>query len=120
VAIPYRSIIPKKTEGLLIASRAFSIDRDVSMAVRMQRDIQKLGEVAGTAAALAVRTDALPRQIDVLQLQERLIARDIFSRETLTANTTIEYQFESGELKGTQVTRANLMHVYAGLMKYFG
>ncbi|MGG1518084.1 FAD-dependent oxidoreductase [Paenibacillus oryzisoli] len=98
--IPYRSLLPRGIDGLLVASRAFSVDRDVSMAVRMQRDIQKIGEAAGVAAAMAVRLATVPRLLSVAALQSRLTELGILKSQDLsrTDTDTTNLQFHSGEL----------------------
>ncbi len=70
--IPYRSLLPKGVEGLLVACRALSMDNDAHYQLRMQRDLQRLGEVAGIAAAIAAKSKTTPRGIKVEQLQQRL------------------------------------------------
>jgi len=70
--IPYRSLLPKSVEGMLVACRAISMDNDAHYQLRMQRDMQRLGEVAGVAAALAVQNKTTPRRIDVGDLQQKL------------------------------------------------
>jgi hypothetical protein len=75
--IPYRCLIPAGVDGMLIASRAISLTSDVAMAVRMQRDLQNIGEAAGVAAALCAREGTSPRFLDVQVLQERLEARGL-------------------------------------------
>ncbi len=55
--VPIGALIPRGVDGLLVAGRSISIDHDVSQSLRMQRDMQKLGEVAARAAELAVRHD---------------------------------------------------------------
>ncbi len=75
--IPYRCLVPARIDGLLVASRAISLSPDAAMAVRMQRDIQRLGEVAGVAAAVSVRQGVLPRDVDITALQQHLSKRNI-------------------------------------------
>ncbi|HBC85805.1 MAG TPA: hypothetical protein DCZ94_02500 [Lentisphaeria bacterium] len=70
--IPYRAILPAGIEGLLIACRALSVDFDGHNQLRMQRDLQRVGEAAGIAAAMAVKSGKTPRNIDVKKLQEKL------------------------------------------------
>lgn len=70
--IPYRAMLPFGVENLIVACRALSLDFDASMQFRMQRDIQRIGEAAGYAAAEAVRSNRAPRYIDVGKVQERL------------------------------------------------
>jgi len=82
--VPYRSFVPVETDGLLIACRALSVDHDASGAVRMQPDMHAAGEVAGTAAALCLRTGRQPREIDVSVLQRRLIQRGVLTASDLS------------------------------------
>ncbi|MFH1477747.1 MAG: FAD-dependent oxidoreductase [Verrucomicrobiota bacterium] len=70
--MPYRSLLPKSVEGMLVACRAISMDNDAHYQLRMQRDMQRLGEAAGVAAALAVKNKTTPRGIDVGCLQRKL------------------------------------------------
>ena len=70
--VPYRCLIPKNVDGLLIACRAISITYDAHMEFRMQNDMQRIGEAAGVAAAMAVKKGASPREIDVKKLQSAM------------------------------------------------
>jgi len=74
---PYRSLLPKGIEGLLVAGRCYSA---TSEAQRISREIPPLmvmGEAAGTAAALSLESGVAPRKVDVSGLQKRLIARGV-------------------------------------------
>ena len=73
--VPYRCLLPRQIEGLLVACRALSLTQDAHYQLRMQRDMQRIGEAAGIAAALAARRGATPRGIDVAELQA--ILRDL-------------------------------------------
>jgi hypothetical protein len=81
--VPYRSILPKGIDGMLLGSRSISQDHDCSMTLRMQRDIHKIGEAAGVAAALSVKEDVVPRKVPIRKLQERLVARGVLKLEDL-------------------------------------
>lgn len=70
--IPYRCLLPRNVEGLLVACRAISITIDAHYQLRMQRDMQRIGEAAGIAAAMAAKLNITPRQIDVGRLQAEL------------------------------------------------
>ncbi|QNK59991.1 FAD-dependent oxidoreductase [Paenibacillus sp. PAMC21692] len=96
--IPYRSLLPGGVEGLLVSSRALSVDRDVSMAIRMQRDIQKIGEAAGVAAAMAMRLQVKPREVSVPDLQRRLVELGVLNEPDLIRTDTANLQFRKGEL----------------------
>ena len=54
--IPYRCLVPRKIENLLVACRAAGMTHDAHHLFRMQRDIQALGEAAAIAAAQAIRS----------------------------------------------------------------
>ncbi len=71
--IPYGALLPRGLEGILMACRAISVTPDAHHLLRMQKDMQRLGEVAGIAAALAVEAGCSPRALDVTRLQEELI-----------------------------------------------
>jgi HEAT repeat protein len=58
-------MIPRNVDGLLLACRALSLTFDAHAGLRMQKDIQRLGEVAGIAAAMAAQDNISPREIDV-------------------------------------------------------
>ena len=68
--IPYRMFLPKGVEGLLAAGRSI-IKRGPQ--IRQRPVPQLMGEVAGIAAALAVKKGVEPRHIDIRQLQKILV-----------------------------------------------
>lgn len=74
---PYRSLLPKGVDGLLVAGRCYSV---TSEAQRISREIPPLmvmGEAAGTAAALSLESGVIPRRVDVGALQKRLVAQGV-------------------------------------------
>lgn len=71
--IPYSALVPKGLDQLLIAGKAFSVTHDASAAPRMQRDLQLLGGVVGTAAAQAARDAVTVKTVDVAKLQRALV-----------------------------------------------
>jgi NADPH-dependent 2,4-dienoyl-CoA reductase/sulfur reductase-like enzyme len=73
--LPYRCLLPKGIEGLLIACRALGVTDEAATLFRMQRDMQRVGEAAGVAAALAAARGVTPRQVDVADIQRGLRRR---------------------------------------------
>lgn len=73
-AIPYGSLVPRGLDNVLIASRALGVTQDAHHSLRMQRDMQRIGEVAGLAAALARACDGDVRAIDRAALRAGLEA----------------------------------------------
>ncbi len=55
IAVPFGSVVPKGIKGLVTAGRCLSCDSYTHSAVRMNRDMFRMGECVGTAAALAVK-----------------------------------------------------------------
>ena len=52
--IPYRSLIPRKVDGLLVAGRCFSSDLVANDIMNLIPPCVAMGEAAGTAAALCL------------------------------------------------------------------
>lgn len=71
---PYRCLLPRGLDGILVVGIALSADRDALAMVRMQRDIQNQGYAAGVAAAMIAAADLGTRQLDVRALQQHLVA----------------------------------------------
>ncbi len=71
--IPYRCLVPVKTEGLLVAGRSFSSDGQANNMANLIPHCIAMGQAAGTAAALAIREGIQPRQVDYRNLQKKLL-----------------------------------------------
>jgi hypothetical protein len=69
INVPYGCLLPEKLENLLVAGRCISVDTVVHNCVRLIPSCMATGQAAGTAAALAVREEAAPREIDRSQLR---------------------------------------------------
>jgi hypothetical protein len=67
IEVPYRSLLPRQVEGLLVIGKASGDQSGTN-----SRGILFQGQAAGTAAALATRTGVAPRQVDIKQLQSTL------------------------------------------------
>lgn len=70
--IPFRTLVPQKVKGLLVAGRCFSATHDAHASCRSMAQTMTMGQAAGTAAALSVRADLLPHELEVGPLQDRL------------------------------------------------
>ncbi|WP_426184916.1 FAD-dependent oxidoreductase [Microbacterium sp. TWP3-1-2b2] len=67
--IPYRSLVPARTDGLLAAGRCISVDREALGSARVGATCCATGHAAGTAAALSALNGVQPRELDVRMLQ---------------------------------------------------
>lgn len=63
VPVTLRSMTPKGFTNQLVAGRHVGMDHDVASLLRMQRDMQKCGESAGVAAALASLNGVAPARV---------------------------------------------------------
>jgi len=73
ISIPYRTLLPKGLDGILVVGLGMSAHRDAVPVIRMQADIQNQGYAAGIAAAMAAKAGVSTRAIDIRALQRRLI-----------------------------------------------
>ena len=71
-AIPYRALLPRDVDNLLIAGRMMTVDLVAHNSTRNTVACLICGEAAGTAAALAAQHSVSPRDVDVTQLQDQL------------------------------------------------
>ncbi len=72
--IPYGALIPRGSRYLLVAGRTVSSDIETNSAVRVQAACMSMGQVAGTAAALAARERICVGQVDYHKLTRALEA----------------------------------------------
>ena len=70
--IPYRCLIPKNAENLLVAGRCVSADHDAQASLRIMPTCATLGEAAGIAASLALDKGSDVRLVDVELLRSIL------------------------------------------------
>lgn len=70
--IPYRALIPKKADNMLVAGRCISSDHGAQASYRIMPSVSCIGEAAGTAMGLAVKSGCSVRDIDVKELQATL------------------------------------------------
>ena len=70
--IPYRCLIPKNAENLLVAGRCISATHEAQASVRIMPTCASLGEAAGVAAAVAHDGGCGVKDIDIGELQRIL------------------------------------------------
>jgi len=71
--IPYRSLLPKEFNNLLVAGRCLSATHEAQASVRIMPTCCCLGQAAGTAVAVAIKSDKNAHNVDVKSLQNKLI-----------------------------------------------
>ena len=73
--IPYRCLVPKRIDNLLVAGRCISSEQQPYESHRAMVNIMAIGQAAGVAAALCAEEKLAPRKLDVTLLQEALEAQ---------------------------------------------
>lgn len=76
--LPYRMLIPDGVDNLLVAGRCASMTHEGQSAARVSGACFVMGEAAGTAAALALSGNTIPRDISVEKLQQQLTQQGAF------------------------------------------
>ncbi|MBN2239286.1 MAG: FAD-dependent oxidoreductase [Dehalococcoidales bacterium] len=77
VYMPYRALVPKNPEDLLVAGRCFSSDASANNSLNWIQQCIPMGQAAGTAAAIAVRSGISPKAVDYTELQQKLTAQGV-------------------------------------------
>lgn len=70
--IPYRCLVPRGTENVLVAGRMLDADRGAFGAVRVMVNCNQMGQAAGTAAYLALRAGVGVTEVSTEKLRTSL------------------------------------------------
>jgi hypothetical protein len=81
--VPYGAALPRFVDGLIVTGKAISAPNVSLPSWRMQADVENLGYGSGVAAAMAVENRCDPKEIDVRELQRRLVSHEILPQEVL-------------------------------------
>ena len=106
--IPYRCLLPRGLDGVIVAGRAISATHEAHGSLRTQGGVMAIGQAAGTAAALCARERVQPRDLDIESLQRRLEAdgaslrRDPqkVDRQARRAEEAVARALAQGEISG--------------------
>jgi hypothetical protein len=73
--IPYRCLVPRDIENLVIGSRCISATHEAHSSLRVMPVVAGIGEAAGIAAAWAVRDGTSPREVDGNALSDKILGK---------------------------------------------
>lgn len=116
--VPYRCLVPKYVENLVIASKCLSTTPGQSVSgptlgayndMKSISTVMSYGQAAGTAAALCVAEDVTPRALDVTLLQKTLRSQGaLVGAETINTlkNTRLPFGKSIAELLRSRLLRA--------------
>ena len=70
--IPYRSLVPADLDNVLLAGRCISASQPAFQSARSMAPNMAISQATGTAAAMCVKADCQPADLDVIALQRQL------------------------------------------------
>ena len=71
--IPYRSLLPKEYDNLLVAGRCISTTHEAQASIRIMPICACLGEAAGTAVSVAHKSGKTAHSVDINEVRKKLI-----------------------------------------------
>jgi hypothetical protein len=74
--IPYRSLVPKNIEGLILTGRCISCEQAPFQSARSMAPAMAIGHASGCAAAMAAKDNVFPRKLNVKALQNLLLSQN--------------------------------------------
>lgn len=80
-SIPYRSLVTKEIQNLIVAGRCISATQEACSSTRLTPIVMALGQAAGTAAAQSVATGEAANALNTDQLRQQLVADGAFLEE---------------------------------------
>lgn len=80
--IPYRVLVPKNAENLLVAGRCVSADHEGIASLRIQSACMVMGQAAGTAAAICAESGRGVREVPIGELRRRLREQGVYLEES--------------------------------------
>ena len=71
--IPYRVLLPRDMQNLMVAGRCVSMTHEALGAIRVMVNCMQLGQAAGVGAAISCLTQKAPRDVEVGGIQAELV-----------------------------------------------
>ncbi|MBM3441476.1 MAG: FAD-dependent oxidoreductase [Bacteroidetes bacterium] len=71
--IPLGALIPKQTDGLIVAEKGISVSNAANGTTRLQPVVMLTGQAAGVLAALSVKQRKQPRAVSIREIQSVLL-----------------------------------------------
>ncbi|QPZ38102.1 FAD-dependent oxidoreductase [Paramicrobacterium chengjingii] len=87
---PYRSLLPTKVDQLLVAGRHYSATSDAQKSSREIPPCMAMGQAVASAATLAIEQKILVRDVDALEIQQRMRQHNADPGDIPSENATID------------------------------
>lgn len=71
--IPLGALIPKNADGIIVAEKSVSVTNIVAGASRLQPVVLTIGQAAGALAAVAIKNNLQPAQVNIREVQTALL-----------------------------------------------
>ena len=76
--IPYRALLPRGVDNLLVAGRLITTAHKAHQSTRNTVSCMAQGQAVGTAASLCSRMNVTPRALDIKILRETLVKAGVY------------------------------------------
>lgn len=87
---PYRALLPKGIDNLIVAGRHYSVDSEAQKLSREIPPCMAQGEAAGIAAALAIKGDTALRRVNYRDIQKGMRAQGADPGDIPSPNASVE------------------------------
>lgn len=87
---PYRALLPKGLDNLIVAGRHYSVESDAQKLSREIPPCMAQGEAAGVAVSLALNSNSALRDVDVTLIQKQMRAQGADPGDVPSSNALIE------------------------------
>ena len=101
--VPFRALLPKGLEGIVVTGLGASADRDAMPVIRMQPCLQNQGYAVGIASAMVKNSWQMIRYVDIRALQKELISIGNMKAEVGTFTGNFPPAFEKLQLAAKTV-----------------
>ena len=108
--VPFRALLPKGLDGIVVTGLGASAHRDAMPVIRMQPCLQNQGYAVGIAASMVAKSQQLIRNVNIKELQQRLVKLDSLTEKTLTDTDNYPPEFVK-----VQQSAKTLTHELEGL-----
>ncbi len=81
--VPFRSLLPKGLDGIIVTGLGVSAHRDAMPVIRMQADLQNQGFAVGMASAMVAADNKQIRDVEIEKLQQKLVEKGNLLPEVL-------------------------------------
>ncbi len=76
--VPLGALIPKETDGLIVAEKSISVSNILNGSTRLQPVVLQIGQAAGALAATAVQQNKAISEVSVRDIQHILLERGVY------------------------------------------